>query len=327
MPRPDARSRRLLALLAALALLVLAGCGDDDGSTDDPTTTTAERNGDDTTTTDTTEPPPDEEIGHPFDLFDDDLEGVPVDAEVVRAAIEPTVAIARAEFDYRISVDGGLMGSQQVGVSGPIDFDDFQADLSGALDGLEDAIRLRMIGNQAWLGGELPEIRQAMPDGIRWAEDDADRLLELGVLTDPEDTFDSVYLLNGAEEVVHLGEIDRDGETLDHYRFVLDVDAAIEAAPADRRDGVAGIFSVDGDNDPVMVAEVAIDADGHMRSLWIIAVLEPTEEERQSLGADTIRLELALSIDAIGEAVEVEAPDPDEVVDLDEVPGLVALLG
>ncbi|MBW3546663.1 MAG: hypothetical protein KY452_00800 [Actinobacteria bacterium] len=224
-------------------------------------------------------------------------------------------------FSLQLAFDAGsLLGSEAAAITGAVVLDGSALDLSATIGGQADALRLLILEDRAWVGGESDDVRDALPTGARWVELAARDLMASPTYSDPSD-LDFLYLLNGATNI----EAEGDGR----YRFGVDLDRAIAQAPADRRDEVAETVTFDGDAEPEITGEVALDEEGRVRQMSILGVQRPTTEERKAFDLeddDELRVELHFTADDIDEEVDVEAPDAAEVVDIADAPEIAALL-
>jgi hypothetical protein len=302
-------TRRLARFAPVVALAILAACSDggsdDDGAASPTTTsdTTAERSADPTTT-------------EPSEGLSEDEAG-----RILSDAIETTRSVDSMVVSLELSFDGGsLLGTQSVRLAGPVRLDGTEIDISAEIEEQPDAIRILISEDRAWVGGEGDDIRAALPNGADWVELAASVLQASPTYSDPSELA-FLYLLNGADE------IESDGEG--RYRFNVDLDRAIDEAPAERREDVASTLTFSGEAEPVITGEVVLDDDGRVRSMEITGVQGPTDEEREAfdLGDDEeVTIRLLVLIDDIDVPVDVDAPDPDSVVDIADAPEVATLL-
>ncbi len=103
----------------------------------------------------------------------------------------------------------------------------------------------------------------------------------------------------GAEQVLFLGDEDVDGTEMGHYQITVDAEAVAEAAGADAAEMTAGL------GDGPVVYDVWLDDDNLMRQLSF---------ELEGATAE-------MMMDNWGEAQEIEAPDPDQVMDMGDLGG------
>lgn len=285
----------LLALLAGLSFLT--SCGDGDDGQEAATTTTTEARGED-----------EQEAG-----------GGDLEARL-REAIEATRSVESMRLELDLDLRLGAGDSQSVGLDADFALDASAADLSSEIGGQADAIRILVLGDRAWVGGEGPDVRAALPAGAAWAALDAASLFTSPSWTDPGELA-FLYLLNGAVDV----EDEADGR----YRFTLDLAQAIDEAPAELRDAVAEVITFDGEAEPEITGEVELDDEGRVVLLDIEGVQRPTADEVEALElaeGDEVRIALHLEIGGFDEDVEVEEPEAAEVVGISEAPNIAALL-
>lgn len=285
----------LLALLAGLSFLT--SCGDSDDAEEAATTTTEAQEEDE------------REAGGGDDA-----------AERLSDAIEVTRSAESMRLALDLDLDLGNNGSQSVGLEAAFALDSSAVDLSTEIEGQRDAIRIRVLDDRAWVGGEGEDMQAALPDGAAWAELDSATLFESPTWSDPGELA-FLYLLNGAVDVEEEGD--------DRYRFTLDLDKAIEEAPADLRDDVGEVITFQGDAEPEITGEVELDDEGRVVVLDIEGVQRPTAEEEEALDlvqGDEIRITLHLEIADFDEEIDLEEPDAAEVVDIAEAPEVATLL-
>lgn len=291
------RTRRSPRLAPILAVALLVGCGGDSRESDA---------GDATTTTTAASAP--EVTGREA-------------AQLLNESIEQTRAIQSMRFSLSLAFDGGsLLGSQSAEIAGAVALDGTALDLSATIEGQADALRLLILGDRAWVGGEGEDVRDALPAGASWVELAASDLKASPTYSDPSD-LDFLYLLNGATDI--------EAEGNGRYRFGIDLDRAIAESPVDRREQVAETMTFDGDAEPEITGEVTLDQQGRVREMSILGIQRPTVEEQETFDledGDELRIQLRFTADDIDEEVEVEAPDAADVVDIADAPEVATLL-
>jgi len=306
------RATSLSAALVALALLAGACGGDDDAATD-TTETTAE--------VDEAAESPDGESG--VDEADDDGAGDPSDltADDLLEAVERTKASDSASVQLALAFDGGpAIGSQELGLGGDVAFDGSRGDIFVRASDGDGEIRLLFDDQQAWVGGDRPEVRDALPDGAEWAAVSSEALFASEAFSNPGDLA-MLYLVGGATDVREDGDV---------IRFDIDLDAAVASAPEELQDEVAETISLTGDAPPEVTGEVRLDDDGRITDLSVLGIQRATEEEIEALGLEEgaeIRLTLEVAISDFDEPVEVEAPPASTTVPIEEAPAIAQLIG
>lgn len=184
----------------------------------------------------------------------------------------------------------------------------------------EEMMELRSDGETAWLRIEDPAVVEELPEGVSWIEASRDELVDIGVLNELEETWDVLPVLRGIEVVDDLGVDEVEGVPVRKLRGDVDFEAALDAASPDERSALEESITVEGDVDD-FVAEVALDADGRVRSLEL-----DIEAGGDDLGIAML-MSLSLEVQAFNQAVEVpERPPSGDTVRLDEVPGLDEVL-
>jgi hypothetical protein len=299
MDRPRTSFRLLVALCASVVFAAACSSGGDQevglkGVTTSPSSTA---------TTGTTA----------ADAADSDL------TAVLAEAIDKTRSAETMDVTLELAFDGGkVLDKQQVTIAGELATDGTRASLSSSADGV-GAMEVRILDDKAWVGGDMEQVRQALPKGAEWAElATKDLVASPGFGDVGELSF--IYLLGGATNVEATGD--------DEYTFDLDVAKAASSAPADLRDEVSGLLSFSGENEPEITGTVELDDEGRVASMTIHGVQKPSPAEAEQFGEDAvIKLSLNVEIDDFGEPVEVEAPAGDTVVPIAEAPELAKLLG
>lgn len=289
------RTRRSPRLAPILAVALLVGCGGDNRESDAGATTTTAASAPAVTGREA--------------------------AQLLSESIEQTRAIQSMRFSLSLAFDGGsLLGSQSAEIAGAVALDGTALDLSATIEGQADALRLLILGDRAWVGGEGDDVRDALPAGASWVELTASDLMASPTYSDPSD-LDFLYLLNGATDI--------EAEGNGRYRFDIDLDQAIAEAPVDRREQVSETMTFDGDAEPEITGEVTLDEEGRVREMSILGIQRPTVEEQETFDledGDELRIQLRFTADDIDEEVEVEAPDAADVVDIADAPEVAALL-
>lgn len=238
----------------------------------------------------------------------------------LQAAVDRTRSVSSLQIRLELSFDGGsALGSRAVAIEGAIATNGTRADIITEVEGESESVRILVVDDRAFVGGDGNTVRGALPDDAEWAEVGAADLLSSPSFSNPGDlTF--LYLLNGAVDIEDLG----DGR----YRFDLDLDQAAAEAPADLRQDVERIISFSGDATPEVTGTAELDDEGRITTFDVSGIQRPTEEEREQLdlGDDEgIKIGLGVSIDQIDEPVDVEAPE-EGVVDIADAPEVAALL-
>jgi hypothetical protein len=241
-------------------------------------------------------------------------------AETIRAAGAATQEAGSAEFEMTSSFEGPDGEPVELEGQGRFDFGSQTGELHLALpDGPgvpEDAELVQIIdGYDIYLRSDaLGEL----PDGSTWlhvdladtTEDQAgvDVTALAGGSNDPTA---GLALLRAADDIVDLGEDDVAGTTATHYLTKVDIEAAYEDADAvtDRDDFERFLDQLD---DPVLEMEVWIDGDGRARrQRWH----QPTP----TTPGETTDAEITIEFTSFGEPVDIEIPDEDDVMDIDEL--------
>lgn len=239
-------------------------------------------------------------------------------AAVLAEAIDKTRSAETMDLIVELSYDGGrLLGTRQVTIEGELGTDGNRSALSSNEDGF-GAIEVRILDEKAWVGGDMEQVRAALPEGAEWAEVTTDVLLA-------SPNFDDVgrlsflYLLGGATKVMATGA--------DEYSFALDMAKAVSAAPANIQVEVGRLLRFPGENEPEIIGTVELDDEGRLVSMVIHGMQTPSPAEAVQFGGDAItKLSMSVELDDFGEPVEVEAPAADLVVPISRVPELADFL-
>jgi hypothetical protein len=290
---------RMMAVVA-VAALVGAGCGGDDG---DGTAVT----GDDTTTTTTQV---------------ETERGGQADLERIAEAAENTADEGTARYTITVATaDTGLGddGEQPVDVEGEVDFDAeqrrliFQAE-TGTTEILVDGTELYI---------EMPATEDE-----QWARLDLDELIEgdvaFGLAGMPfQDPAQNLDALRDSATRVEVASEDQevDGETTTQYKVFLDLEQGGAEADSDAGDAVQEGAEETGVREIEM--DVWIDEDDLIRRLAYTVDLEQAEVDAEGEGGEAQvdpSGEVTVTMDFMdfGVDVEIEFPDDDAIVDLDE---------
>jgi hypothetical protein len=291
--------------LAASALLLAAACGDD---TD---TSTA----DDTTTTSTTEADRTDQTGR---TVDQDV----IDA--VADAVDATVDEGTARFTITVETEGtgtGGDGQQPIEVEGEIDFDDEMRQLT--LVGPEGDLDVVIDGETAYV--ELPAT-----EGDDWMRIDLSALFDDDIgMGGPagipfQDPTNNLRLLSGsALHAEEAGTETVDGTDTTRYELVIDIQDAAEEASQDVQDAVQDMADRTGLTELEM--EVWIDDDDLIRRVAYTLDLDQAQVTETETDTDaTIEADpqgaVTVTIDYrdFGATLDIEVPDEDDIIDLDE---------
>jgi len=217
-------ARRLGASAAALALLLVAGCGSDEGTESTP-------GGEDTTASDTTEPTQDDptESETTEDEESEETEGAPApEGELDADTLVPAITDAMLEAGtarVEASIDAGgeqlrIEGVQQVGET--LADNAMQLTLTGGgLDG-----ELILIDKILYL--DLGQVTQGK--FVRLDLDDPQTAGMFGQLLQSTDTASAVEALQGAvQDLEVVGPADVDGDSTTQYRLSVDTEKVLSA--------------------------------------------------------------------------------------------------
>lgn len=229
--------------------------------------------------------------------------------EVVRGAVEATADGGAA----RVSMSGIIEsadGPQAVTADGVADVarsrGRFDMDLTAFGLG---AVEVVFDGAVIYLS--VPS--EVLPIPTPWASIDVDRLAAeggAGILeglrgADPTQVLD---LLGAATDVEELGEEEVRGVSTTHYRFTIDVEAALESLPEEARQALGAFSSALADTRAP--AEVWIDGEGRVRRLSSVLELGGGSGQESTLN---------LEMYDYGTTAPIEIPAEADVTDLSAI--------
>lgn len=221
-----------------------------------------------------------------------------------------TIDAATMAFDISIGLEGQAQ-TFEGGIEGRGAFASGDGEVISRYDGTE--VRAIIQGDAFWFTSNEPAFVAAMPVGASWVRGTFEELGEGGVIT-PFQPPALLYLLAGATNVrAEPGE-----EGTISWTFDLDVAAAVQKAPADRRAEVSGLmWTTTGE----VAATGRATTDGtFVRELVITGIVGAA-----GTTSDQAQMRWEATFDDIGEEVTV-APPVAQVVHLAEVPGIQELL-
>ena len=291
---------------ASLALvLVLGACGDDAATTDRPAATVAEDRspgGDSSAPTGT---------------------GVPVEIEVVDAAVAATESAGTARIEGEIVPSGTGLPEEPITVSGEVDLTTGNGTITTDLGGLglpggtdfearvvDGVVYVQLGALLGDLAGELPGAGSQL-GSVEWLRIDPSRLgaSTVGPAGDPFSFSSNLQYLRGVTGgVEELGEEQIGGVTTTHYRAEVDpkavADALPDEVPAEARDAVEqSLEDIEGTFD----VEFWVDADDRIRRQQFEVGVE--------VDGQTFTQRVRLDLSDFGVPVEVEAPPEDATAD------------
>jgi hypothetical protein len=234
----------------------------------------------------------------------DDDTATPVGTTSLVDAASTTLDETALSFELEFSIDGpGVHEDGRLEGSG--DFDANRGTVTATTGGIE--AKALFDGDRFWLKSSDEAFTSLMPDGKEWVRGNLSELADDAAVTRLE-PLSLLYLLNGAESV----EAD-DAVGSTSYRFDVDMQAAVDSAPSDRRDEVAALIE-SSQGQPRVSGEAIVDGDGHVRELTVDGTVAASEGD--------VDISYEATLDRLDEAVSFEPPPDDEVVALAEVPEL-----
>lgn len=297
------RMRMGTLVTAGVLTLGLAACGGDDDPATTPTTTAGPVDGAQDTTTE-------DAVG---DAAEDTTQDAVADAGE-DATQEPTEDAAGAAGE-EIPVEEFLAMLQEPGeetlsryeLSMDLEVDGEQSQMEGAVDLSGDTPKMRVTMSMPDLGTvelifvdsqAFMAIPGMTPEGSYLAAP-PEMLGETADLDELDVTAQWEMWEQSAEEVRSLGEEDVDGTEMRRYQVTMDAEAA---AAAGGQDGAAATSL---GMEETVVYDVWLDADNLMRKM----IFEVDGEE------------VEMRLDNWGEDPGIEAPDPDQVSEMDDLGG------
>jgi len=254
-------------------------------------------------------------------------EGSPADEgrNVVARAAEDTLAEGSSSFALDATIDIAAAGRQVTGTfTGEGDFDFAEARGSYTLD-LTDLVG--QLGVPGSVTGEalrdgtvvylnVPLISSFAPGVKEWIKIDLGSNASVGgfdlgrftELVDP--SLYLTYLTAASGETDEVGAEDLDGTQVTHYSASVDLERALEEAPASQASTIQALLDAGTSSLPV---DVWIGADGLVRRLFF----EFAAGDQPGIGS------VAVELSGFGVDVSFDLPSPDEVTDVAELQGEV----
>jgi hypothetical protein len=161
----------------------------------------------------------------------------------------------------------------------------------------------------------LPTLTKTLPSGKEWVKADTSKLggashssnFDLFSGADPAKALDQ---LRAAGDVKKVGEDTVQGETMTHYRVVIDAANAKNLTPAQRKQVEKALAGTSGS----VPADVWVDDAGLLRRMQIDFAFGPALQNAH--------MSMTMDYSDFDSPVTVETPPPDTVVDLGAVTGL-----
>lgn len=299
---------RLGALVTAGVLsFSLAACGDDEPDTTDPVSTADTQEAGDETEDETeddaadtapadedTEESTDDDAAGGTDAGTDVQEGEEIDVEDFMAMImEPGQdTLSRYTMSMIMEMDG-----QEAEMAGAMDISDGTPRMQVSMTVPElGAIEMLLVDGDAYMS--IPNLT---PEGTYLAAP-MDLLGDSADLDDLDVSSQWDTWEHGAESVLYLGEEDVDGTQMRRYQVSIDPEALAAAAG---EEGVDDAMTTSLGLDEGLVYDVWLDSDNLMRKLVFGVAGEAIE----------------MRMDNWGEDPGIEAPDPSQVMQMDELTG------
>ncbi len=237
--------------------------------------------------------------------------------------IATTLDQPSATMDLDFSFESAQDGRDEVSIQGAYALDPEQAQLE--LEDSGGAFEIILDDGRLWADFEDPSIVDLLPEGAEWVTGDAE---ELGL----EDGADGlapppvVYFLAGADNVEETGADELDGTEVEGYRFDLNFEAAVDAAPAEVREDVANLITTTGSGDLALEGEAFVDGEGRLRLLDVegafILGVPGADDEDLPFPMGEIGIESRLELTDFGDDVELDIPEEDETASVDDDPDL-----
>jgi hypothetical protein len=245
--------------------------------------------------------------------------------QVFDEAITTTGAVDAADLVLHVGLDisGGDMGLSQ---SSAVDFEgaydaENRFDVEGSTRSSAADVELNLLsdGETAWLQTDLDQVTALLPEGAEWIEAPFQVWSDAGVVSAGAESFEMLPFLRGAESAEDGGVDEVYGTEVRVFTGSIDEDKAMSESSPDEQAGLESSFSITEPADRFDY-EVAIDGDGRIRSV------ELRIEASDTVSGASLEGNLSLEVQSFDQQVEVEAPPSDEIVLLDDVPGLLDIL-
>lgn len=300
---------KILAFVASISLVVAGGCGDGEQQSTATTTTS---------------------ISDRSDRSVDDAV-----VERVSEAADNTVAEGTARFNVRVETrDLGTTSATTTTArgAGSSDVGDTQLTAEGEVDFEAQQRRLMLEGPEGELEVVIDDdvlyIELPATEDDDWMRIELDRLFDedLGMggpaLLPFQDPTDNLRVLQGS--AVHAqegGDEEIDGDDTTRYELIIDLQAAAEEATDDVRDAVDEMVTRTGMDELEM--EVWIDDDDLIRRVAYridlrSARVQETDDEGSVEADPQGTARVVTDYEDFGTSVDIEIPDDENVVDLDE---------
>lgn len=177
-------------------------------------------------------------------------------------------------------------------------------------------------GETGWVRLAVPAFANSLPDGVRYVEATTVELVGAGLVNfDPERAMPLLYALAGASATEVIEEPDG------RLSYSVDIDPALLAAriPAHVVPSFRATIGdlLDPNRAAAIDATVSLDNEG--RIVFLLIEMTPHRPEPNPNPELYPQLLIQLEID-FGEPVEVDAPDPETVIHIDDIPNLRATL-
>lgn len=313
----------LVSAFAVLALL-LAACGVETSNADskaDPS------GGGGTEEAGPAETPPEKPDGPDIET-PENFEGTG-GALFLNQAAEATSEVRTQKFEISMSMDGGPM-PVAMDMTGAIDIENdllqIEMDLGASMGDVMDPddlegfdpgmLDMTMIVADGQLYMRSPMMTMFTGSDAEWISMPADDMEadELGGHQDPTAFLD--FLRSTEAEVTEVGEEDVRGVSTTHYSTVLDVRAILDEADVEDRDGMEEALDSFGGGLNELPMDVWIDGDGMVRRMEMTMDLSEVDDS-----ADLGSMVMTIELFDFDEPVDIEVPDPSNVVDMEDLEG------
>ena len=230
----------------------------------------------------------------------------PAESADYAAAIKQAAATTEAAKTARVAGDVevvGLGADTSLTLSGAINFSsgDFQGEISSNLFGSDTEIQVRLVDGDAY--AQVPLL------GDSWIEAPTGSGVGLGVASDQLD------ILRKIADVEEVGQETIDGTTVTQYRGTVTLDKALASLGLEP-DQVEGAEDALNDLDSRAVIELWIDDQDRIVKL-------SQEVSGQSSEGAPAGLASVIEFSNFGVEVDVKAPKKDEILDIDDLGGLL----
>ena len=244
--------------------------------------------------------------------------------ELFERAVDTTREVGTFHADLELELESSA-GTQTLVIDAALDLDEHSGEVTAGPEDNPELTTLVLQGERAWVKIEDESVTSLLPEGAEFVEGTRAEMEELDVVQPLDESFASLFYLEGAEDIRSTGTEAVGDTEVAVYEFTVDVEEAIDEAPDDLREAVENTMIATGEAELDVEGEVSIDGDERVRRLDLQGDVVPNESPPPGAPTD-MHISLQFELGEFDEAVSVDPPEDDEVVNLDEVPELRTLL-